>query len=212
MKVNRETSASFDVDPQNGFTPRCPDELPVPGGSEIVDALNTQATFARLRVVSKDAHPANAVWAAGEQGEAFSEVEGENVDIRWQMHCVPGTKGFELIDGLPAITDYDFTVFKGVEPDMHPYGACYHDLNDQISTGVIEYLKHNDIDTVICGGLATDYCVKLTALQLRNAGFTVIVNMEACRGIAEDTVRIAKEELIRAGVFIINDTTELDVV
>lgn len=210
MRVNRETTASFDVDPQNGFTPRCPNELPVPGGTEIVGALNAQATLARLRVVSKDAHPATAVWAAGEQGEQFSEVEGENVDIRWQMHCVPGTKGFELIDGLPAMTDYDFMVFKGVEPDMHPYGACYHDLNDQISTGVIEYFKQNDIDTVICGGLAIDYCVKLTALQLRNAGFTVIVNMEACRGIAEDTIKIAKQELKRAGVFIINDTAELE--
>ncbi len=210
MKVNRETTASFDVDPQNGFTPVCPNELPVPGGTDIVGPLNAQATYARLRVVSKDAHPATAIWAVGDKGAPFSEVEGENVDIRWQMHCVPGTKGFELIDGLPAITEYDFTVFKGVEPDMHPYGACYHDLNDQISTGVIEYLKQNDINTVICGGLATDYCVKLTALQLQKAGFKVIVNMEACRGIAEDTIKIAKEELINAGVTIVNATSELE--
>jgi len=211
MKVVKETTASFDVDPQNGFTPVCPNELPVPGGTEIVGALNAQAEFARVRVVSKDAHPATAVWAAGEQGEQFSGVEGDNVDIRWHMHCVPGTKGFELIDGLPTITEYDYTVFKGVEPDMHPYGACYHDLNDQISTGVIEYLKQKGINTVICGGLATDYCLKLTALQLRNAGFEVIVNMEACRGIAEDTIKTAKKELANAGVIIINNTAELEV-
>lgn len=68
MKVKKMTTASFDVDPQNGFTPICPEELPVPEGTEIVSALNAQATFAHIRVVSKDAHPATAVWAAGDQG------------------------------------------------------------------------------------------------------------------------------------------------
>ncbi len=58
-----------------------------------------------------------------------------------------------------------------------PYGACYHDLKNTLSTGVIEYLKcHNIITTVICGGLATDYCVKNTVLQLRQVGFEVILN------------------------------------
>ncbi|MGL5290220.1 MAG: nicotinamidase, partial [Aeromonas sp.] len=58
-----ETIASLDIDAQKGFTPLCPNELPVAGGSEIVAALNAQATLATLRVGSKDAHPANADWA-----------------------------------------------------------------------------------------------------------------------------------------------------
>lgn len=209
MKVIKNQTASFDVDPQNGFTPVCPDELPVPGGNEIAQALNEQAKFASIRVVSKDAHPANAIWAAGTKGQPFSAVAGDNVDIRWNMHCVPGTKGFELIAGLPALTEYDFIVFKGIEPDMHPYGACYHDLNNQLSTGVIEYLKQKNITTVICGGLATDYCVKLTALQLLAAGFKVIVNLAACRGIAETSITTAKQEMLNAGAALINNTAEL---
>lgn len=212
MKVDKALTASFDVDPQNGFTPVCPDELPVPGGTEIVEALNQQAEYAALRVVSKDAHPVTAIWAAGDKGAQFTEVEGDNVDIRWQMHCVPGTKGFELIDGLPDTADYDFAVFKGVEPNMHPYGACYHDLHDKMPTGVIEFLKCKNITTVICGGLATDYCVKLTVLQLLRAGFDVIVNLEACRGIAEETIAAGLEEMKLAGAKFVAHTTELEAI
>ena len=210
MKIDKQTTASFDIDAQNGFTPVCPEELPVAGGIEIVPALNAQSTFARLRVFSKDAHPPTAIWAANEDQQQFSPVAGANVDIRWNMHCVPGTKGFALIDGLPAVTEYDYMVFKGVEPDMHPYGACYHDLGDRVSTGVIEYLKQESIKTVICGGLATDYCVKLTVLQLLKAGFNVIVNLEACRGITPEGCEAAIAEMREQGAQVIQTTRELE--
>lgn len=211
MKIDKTSTASFDIDPQNGFTPVCPDELPVPDGTGIVEQLNTQATFARLRVVSKDAHPPQAIWGATPQQPQFTPVAGDNVDIRWNMHCVPGTKGFELIAGLPNIIGYDFAVFKGVEPDMHPYGACYHDLNDTLSTGVIEYLKQNAITTVICGGLATDYCVKLTVLQLLKAGLNVIVNLAACRGITPEGCTQAIAEMKQHGAKIIENAEALTI-
>ncbi len=210
ISINKARTASFDVDPQNGFTPVCPNELPVPDGTSIVAELNAQADKAALRVVSKDAHPAQAVWKATDQAPQFSPVEGGNVDIRWEMHCVPGTPGFELIEGLPQVTEYDYVVYKGVEPDMHPYGACYHDLGDQISTGVIEYLKCNNIETVICGGLATDYCVKLTALQLRKAGFNVIVNIASCRGITPEGVEQAIQDMKAAGIQFVDCAAQID--
>jgi nicotinamidase/pyrazinamidase len=203
MKINRHKTASFDVDAQKGFTPLCPDELPVPGGHTLAEELNRQAGFARLRVGSKDAHPHNPVWKAGEGGPMFSPVEGKHVDIRWNLHCVAGTRGHQLIDGLPHPADYDFFVQKGIEPDMHPYGACYHDLAERQSTGVIEYLKCNEIDTVIVGGIATDYCVKTTAMQLCRAGFRVVVNLAACRGIAEETVSAAIEEMKESGIIVV---------
>jgi len=202
-------TAAFDVDAQYTFTPECPDELPVAGGTEIVDALNEQAELASIRVGSKDAHSPKAIWVADENKPMFSPVEGENVDIAWNQHAVPGTKGFELIDGLPKPIDYDFFVWKGVELDLHPYGACYHDLNDKMSTGVIEYLRMNGIENVIVGGLATDYCVKATVFQLLNAGFRVIVNLEACRGVAQDTVDAAISEMKQAGVEVVENTQEL---
>ena len=173
--------AAFDVDAQYTFTPVCPDELPVAGGDEIAFELNAQAKFAKYRLGSKDAHSLKALWLATPSAPVFSPIEGanmanSNMDIRWPAHAVVGTRGFELLDSLPKPSDYDYFVWKGVEPDMHPYGACFHDLQDRLSTGAIEFLRASGVSTVLVGGLATDYCVCTTALQLRRAGFEVIVN------------------------------------
>jgi nicotinamidase/pyrazinamidase len=205
---NRSAIASFDVDAQKTFTPLCPNELPVPEGHLIADALNEQATFASVRVGSKDAHTPHAVWVATQENPQFSEVNLPNSDIRWNLHAVPGTEGFELLDKLPAVEDYDFFVWKGVEPNIHPYGACYHNLNWQekkMSTGVIEFLKLRGIKLVLVGGLATDFCVKNTALQLKDAGFDVVLNLKASRGVAVESTQSAVAELSKAGVNVVAD-------
>ncbi len=208
--VDRKHTAAFDVDAQNTFTPVCPQELPVLGGTEIVDELNVQAGFARLRLGSKDAHSPKAVWVADAENPSLSAIEGEpNADLRWPVHAVPGTKGFDLIDGLPDVASFDFFVWKGVEPNMHPYGACYHDLGNRMSTGVIEYLRAQGINTVLVGGLATDYCVKNTALQLLQADFEVIVNLAASRGVAPDTTAQAIDEMRTVGITIIDSAAAL---
>mgnify|MGYP006204615293 CR=1 FL=1 len=162
--------ASFDVDAQKGFTPLCPNELPVPEGDAIVPALNQLAARAQLRIGSKDAHSPQAAWVVPEHAQMLQPLPLANADLTWVSHCVPGTPGFELLDELPAPLDYDYFVWKGVEPDLHPYGACYHDLAEKRSTGAIEFLRHNGVQRVLVGGLALDYCVKTTALQLRRAG------------------------------------------
>lgn len=208
--IDRTRTASFDVDAQCGFSPLCPNELPVPDGHNIVAELNAQAGLASVRVGSKDAHSPNAAWVATAEAPQFTPVEGlPNVDIRWNRHCEVGTPGFELLPGLPHVSAYNFFVYKGVERDMHPYGACYHDTAERRSTGVIEFFNIREIDTVIVGGLATDYCVKTTALQLRNSGFHVIVNLAACRGISKDTVDAAIEQMRRAGIVIVDSCADL---
>ena len=131
-----EKTASHNVDPQNGFTPLCQDELPVPEGDKIVPELNGQNKLVLYKTVSKDMHPANAIWISNNNRPQFSPVKGENVDIAWNAHCMSGTYGAELIDGLPRMVDYDFFVAKGFEADLHPYSSCYHDLNKNISTGL----------------------------------------------------------------------------
>lgn len=201
--------ASFDVDAQNTFTPVCPEELPVIDGDKIVPELNAQAKFASIRIASRDAHSMSAVWLASEEKPQYSIIKGyPNCDIRWRAHAIVGTKGFDFISGLDE-TAYDFQVYKGIQPDMHPYGACYHDLKNTLSTGAIEYLKQNGITTVLVGGLATDYCVKNTALQLKSAGFSVILNLGACRGISPATTKQAIEEMGNKGIKIVDSTQDL---
>jgi nicotinamidase/pyrazinamidase len=197
------------VDAQNTFTPLCEDELPVPGGDEIGAALNAQANYAHWRIGSKDAHSPQAIWVANASLPALTPLEGENVDLAWPLHAVPGTRGFELLAELPSPKDYDFFVWKGVEPDMHPYGALYHDLQAKLSTGVIEFLRMNHIDSVLIGGLALDFCVKVTALQLARVGIRVVVNLAACKGLYPDTCLTAKEEMRAAGIHIIDNLNEL---
>lgn len=205
----KEYVASFDVDPQKTFTPLCPDELPVAGGDEIASELNAQAEFAGKRVVSRDAHSPLALWIATKENPQFSPVVGhKDIDIRWKPHAMLGTPGFDLIPGL-SIENYHFQVLKGIEPHKHPYGACYHDFADTESTGVIEFLKQHGITHVIVGGLATDFCVKKTVLQLRAAGFEVTLNLAACRGIAPETIELAIKEMKEAGVNFVNSAAEL---
>ncbi len=126
--------------------------------------------------------------------------------MRWRCHAVPGTKGFELIKGLPHPIDYDYFVWKGIEHDLHPYGACYHDLANSRSTGVIEFLQARQVTTIIVGGLATDYCVKNSVLQLLAAKFSIIVNLAACRGLNHDSSEAAKAEMIASGAILIKNS------
>jgi nicotinamidase/pyrazinamidase len=212
VKFNKALTASFDVDAQNTFTELCPLELPVKGGQDIVPELNAQAKFARFRVGSKDAHSPASLWVDTDKEPQLTPIANAlNMDVRWKIHGVPGSAGFRLIDGLPAVRDYDFFVWKGIELDMHPYGACYHDLACKKSTGVIEWMRANGIEVVLVGGLASDFCVANTVFQLAKAKFKVIVNMGACRGIWAQTT---EEELIKKfeatdGVIVVRSAEEL---
>ncbi|MFT5559465.1 MAG: nicotinamidase/pyrazinamidase [Psychromonas sp.] len=212
IKVNKSNTASFDVDPQRGFTPLCPNELPIREGEQISDQLNAQVQFAAYRLVSKDCHPAEAPWIADSTDEIMKPVAGDypNLDVKWPAHCVVGTEGNQLIPGLPDEADYDLLITKGTDPLKHPYGACYQDLAESESSGAIEWLHQRQIKVVIVGGLATDYCVKTTVLQLCRAGFKVIVNLGACRGVASDTTKTACAAMSAAGAELIQDSGKME--
>ena len=185
--------AAFDIDAQKTFTPVCPDELPVTEGDKIVPELNAQAEFAALRVASRDAHSPYAKWIATPEHPCLSPIKGyPDLDLYWTKHAIVGTTGFDFIDGLDPEA-YAFQSLKGIEPDKHPYGACYHDLANKRSTGVIEFLRQHGITTV----------------QLKDAGFTVILNKAACRGIAPDTTKAALEKMKAAGVILVENAAAL---
>ena len=212
-------TASHNVDPQKGFTPLCPDELPVPEGDKIVDELNGQNNLVKYKTVSKDAHPGNSIWLANANRPQFSPVEGDSVDVAWNAHCMSGTYGMELLDGLPKMLNYDFFLAKGFEADLHPYSSCYHDLKKTISTGLIEWLNSKEISTVIVGGLAlnvenTPLCVGETVIDLVNAGFQVILNLGATRHLGSD---LGKEQFVnmlieKYNVLVVDSFSEIDVI
>jgi nicotinamidase/pyrazinamidase len=203
--------AAFDVDAQKGFTPLCPDELPVPGGHLIVDGLNAMARLSDLRVASKDSHTPQALWVVKSHDQMCQPTGLKDADLTWVSHCVPGTVGHQSLDGLPSPTEYDFMVYKGIEPDLHPYGACYHDLADTRSTGVIEFLLANQVSRVLVGGLALEFCVATTAMQLLNAGFEVVLYLPACRALNDEAGVESVVRMKLAGISIAATETELDI-
>lgn len=218
ISIIKECTASINVDPEKGFTPLCPNELPVPGGDEIVEELNGQNSKCKYKIVTKDVHPYNALWNATLMYPQLTPVGLPNVDVRWNRHCESGTKGMELLDGLPKMTEYDFFVAKGFEADLHPYSACYHDLNKTISTGIIEWLNQHEITTVIVGGLALNVednplCVGHTVIDLANSGFQVILNLGAVRGLGSKDGQDKFVEMLKTnhGIFVVNSYKDIEI-
>lgn len=205
------TIVALDIDAQNTFTPLCEAELPIAGGDEIAAELNAQAALADLRVMSKDAHSPHAKWLCSCHAEQLRPTGLTDAPETWVAHAMVGSFGFELLAGLPKETEYDYCVWKGVSPELHPYGACYHDIAEKLSTGLIEWLHYRKADTLIVGGLATDYCVKATVLQLCRAEpqWCVIVNRAACRGIAPETIEQAWQEMAQAGAVLLDSAADI---
>jgi len=220
VSIVKESTASFNVDPQKGFTPVCPKELPVPDGDNIVEELNGQNSISAYKLVSKDVHPKDGKWIATEKNPQLSVVGLPNVDIRWNRHCESGTVGMELLDGLPKMSEYDFFVGKGFESDLHPYSACYHNLGKTISTGVIEWLNQHKISTVIVGGLAlnvedTPLCVGQTVMDLANAGFQVILNLGAVRGLGSIEGQEKFVDMLKSdpyNVLVVNSYKDIEII
>lgn len=205
------TIIAIDIDAQKTFTPLCMNELPVYGGDEIVEQLNAQAALADFRVMTKDAHSPHARWLVENPDEMLQVTGLPNADVTWISHAMVGSYGYELLDGLPDLSGYDFCVWKGVDPELHPYGACFHDIEERLSTGLIEWLEVKQATVLIVGGLATDYCVKRSVLQLLKCKkWKVIVNASACRGLAPESTEQAWEEMYQQGAIVLENAQEIE--
>jgi nicotinamidase/pyrazinamidase len=120
----------------------------------------------------------------------------------WPVHCVQGTSGAELADTVRR--DRIARIFqKGTDRAIDSYSGLF-DNGHRKSTGLGEWLKAQSVTDVFLCGLATDYCVKFTALDAVEAGFRTHLVEDACRGVnlRPNDVRGAIEEMRRAGVVV----------
>ncbi len=192
---------TVDVDMINTFTDLCHLELPVEGALEIIAPINRLGQLAEKRVGSKEAHPEQTDWTASSKEDNGQPTGLEQAPTKWVRHGVINTFGNQMIEGMPAPTEYDFFVWKGMEASLHPNGVCYHDPLRKLSTGLIEWLIFNKTVNVVATGLAYDVCVKDTLLELVQSGhFNVYVIRECTRGICPDSFPALEEELTNAGV------------
>jgi nicotinamidase/pyrazinamidase len=191
------------VDIQNDFCPG--GSLAVPDGDAVVPVVNRlQKKFDRI-VATQDWHPRGHGSFASSHGKPVYEA----IEIRgapqtlWPDHCVQGTHGAELAAGLDR-TRIARVFQKGTDPAIDSYSG-FLDADHRNSTGLADYLSGRGVDEVVIAGLATDYCVKYTALDAVKLGFQAAVVADACRGVdlqAGDS-EAALREMKAAGVRIL---------
>ena len=150
------------VDFQNDFTGG--GALEVPGGDEISQRINALAASDEfgLVVATRDWHPPDH-WSFNEQGGP------------WPRHCVAGSPGAELHPALDR-RPIDVVVDVGRDRDAEGYSGFEGSDLERI-------LRDRGIEEVVLCGLATDYCVKHTGLDALQAGFRVVVDEQAIRGV-----------------------------
>lgn len=196
------------VDLQNDFVPG--GALPVPGGDEIVPLANRLQTAFDLVVATQDWHPANhGSFAANHPGRKPGDViELAGLQqILWPVHCVQNTPGAAFVNALD--TSRLKRVFqKGTDPALDSYSGFFDNAHRR-ATGLGDYLIERGVNRVYVLGLATDYCVKYTALDSRQLGFETYLVEDACRGVNLNSgdVRRAVEQMRDAGVHIVEGTS-----
>ena len=192
------------VDLQNDFLPG--GALAVPDGDKVIPVANQLQAVFPIVVATQDWHPANhGSFAASHPGKnVFEQIELNGLpQTLWPVHCVQNTRGAELASALNQ--DRIIKVFpKGTDTGIDSYSGMF-DNGHRKSTGLGEWLKAQDVSEVCVCGLATDYCVKFTALDAAQMGFKTFLIEDASRGVnlSPDDVKNAIEEMKRAKIIVV---------
>jgi nicotinamidase/pyrazinamidase len=174
------------VDVQNDFCEG--GSLAVTGGSAVARAISELLAsgpgYAHV-VATKDFHI--------EPGAHFSE--NPDYAASWPRHCVVGT------DGADFHPDFDPAAVEAVFMKGH-YSAAYSGFEgtDESGTTLADWLRRRGVDEVDVVGIATDYCVRATAVDAADAGFSTRVLLDLTAGVAPDSTAKAVEDLRAVGV------------
>lgn len=189
------------VDIQNDFVPG--GALGVADGDAVVPVANALIDRFDLVVATQDWHPADhgsfASNHAGRTPGELTELDGLP-QVLWPDHCVQGTFGAEFVAELD--TAKITRVFqKGTDVKIDSYSGFF-DNGHRKATGLAEYLREQGVTEVVIVGIATDYCVKWTALDAVGEGFGATVVRDGVRGVelAPGDIDRALQEMAEAGV------------
>ena len=166
MKPNK---ALLIVDMQNDFCPG--GALGVKQGDKIIPKINRYIKlFSKNKLpifVSRDWHPKKTAH--------FKKFGGV-----WPAHCVQKTKGAAFHPKLKLPKD-PILLYKGMDPDKDSYSVFQ--AEDAFGNSFIQLLKKIGIQEIYIAGLATDYCVKYTAMDAINKGFKIKILVDAVKGV-----------------------------
>jgi nicotinamidase/pyrazinamidase len=157
------------VDAQNDFCPG--GALGVKDGDKIISVINKYIKVFQKKnlpvFITRDWHPRHT--------KHFKQFGGA-----WPTHCIQNTKGAMLHPKLKFPNEV-IILSKGMDPEKDSYSAFQ--ALDPMGTDFLNLLKIFGVEEIFIGGLATDYCVRWTALDALKHGFGVKVLMDAIKGV-----------------------------
>ena len=193
------------VDLQYDFCPG--GALEVARGDETIEVANRVARHFDVVVATQDWHPVeHGSFAANHDGaKPYDVIDlGGLPQVLWPVHCVQGSRGAELHADLER--GRVAAVFpKGTDPAVDSYSGFW-DNGQRKPTGLADWLRARGVIRVYVMGLATDYCVKATAIDACREGFTAYLIEDGCRAVARapgDGER-AIEAMREAGVIVVD--------
>ncbi len=196
------------VDVQGDFTKLKNGSLAVEGTDEAYIKAVEEATK-KLKsagypiYATQDWHPKNhASFFTNHPGKkAFDVIKLHGKDqVLWPPHCVQKTPGAEILLDKKL---FKAIVKKGMDPQYDSYSGFQDDGGKK--TEMDKILKRDKIKKVVVYGIATDYCVRATALDAVAAGYKVIMIKNLSRGVAPDTSQKAIDEMKAKGIVILED-------
>lgn len=193
------------VDVQGDFTTWKNGSLAVPGTDKaFVDKVQAATESLKKKghpvFATQDWHPKDHVsFCTNHEGKKPFEtisIDGKT-QVLWPAHCVQDSENAGcLLDKSLFLA----VVQKGRDKKFDSYSGFQDDGGTK--TGLDDLLKKNAIKELIVYGIATDYCVKATAIDAANAGYKVTVIEDLCRGVAPESTTVALKEMADKGVVI----------
>ena len=190
------------IDVQNDFCPG--GALAVTEGDAVVPVANRLMQRFDHVVLTQDWHPDDhSSFAANNPGrDAFSLIDMPyGPQVLWPVHCVQGTAGAAFHKDLE--TDRaNLIIRKGYRSEIDSYSAFFE--NDHATTtGLAGYLRERAVEHLVMVGLATDFCVRFSAVDAVKLGFRVTLLEDGCRAIDLDgSLAAARAELSENGVIV----------
>lgn len=170
------------VDIQNDFL--AGGALAVPEGNRVIAVANRLCPRFDFVVATQDWHPVDhesfATCHPGKQVGELIDLHGLT-QVLWPVHCVERSRGaaFPLSLDLQHV---DAIVQKGTDRQIDSYSGFW-DNGRRKETGLRKLLQEKSVDEVYVMGLATDYCVRFTALDSVNIGWKTYLISDGCRGV-----------------------------
>lgn len=201
--MRAHTEALIVIDVQNDFCPG--GALAVADGDAILPRINVMMPDFANVVLTQDWHPQDhASFAANHSGAApFSMIDMPyGPQVLWPVHCVQGSRGALFHDDLETDRG-QIVIRKGFRPQIDSYSAFFEN-DHSTATGLEGYLRNRGVTHLTLVGLATDYCVAYSALDAARLGFSVTVDLGACRAIdLNGSLAEAREKMSAAGVVLV---------